>query len=40
MLHTAPHIDRKNRMFDTFAEFIKKKTEILHGSKYSDPLLS
>ncbi len=39
-VHTAPHIDRKTELLTFLQINKKKKTEISHGPKYSDPLLS
>ncbi len=38
-VHTAPHIDRKTQNCWHFCRLLKRKTEISHGPKYSDPLL-
>ncbi len=35
-----PILTEKHRIIDIFADLLKKKTEISHGPKYSDPLLS
>ncbi len=35
-----PILTEKHRIVDIFADLLKKKTEISHGPKYSDPLLS
>ncbi len=34
-----PILTEKHRIVDIFADFKKRKTEISHGPKYSDPLL-
>ncbi len=35
-----PILTEKHRIVDIFADLLKRKTEISHGPKYSDPLLS
>ncbi len=35
-----PILTEKYRIVDIFADLLKRKTEISHGPKYSDPLLS
>ncbi len=35
-----PILTEKHRIVDIFADLLKNKTEISHGPKYSDPLLS
>ncbi len=37
---TTPYWQKKHRIVDIFADLLKRKTEISHGPKYSDPLLS
>ncbi len=34
-----PILTEKHRIVDIFADLLKRKTEISHGPKYSDPLL-
>ncbi len=34
-----PILTEKHRIVDIFSDLLKKKTEISHGPKYSDPLL-